>query len=268
MNKIQSKRLFCQLAVEIRLFWRNRQAVYLTFLLPLLGMAMFVYLNQEGVLEKLFNILVRGLGRDLPQEDQGSPMVFWTLGLIVYCIIDAAFESPLPQLVRQRDAGILKRLGGAPLQPWVLLMAKTLNASLLIFIQVAVVLAMGLASSDIAVAGSCLSLAIILLLGVFTVAGLGWALSGLIQDADGAIVAVHAVYIPALLLCGAFVPLQAMPGALQTVARALPLTYLVELLRSVMVDGTDLAANGGDLLALLAWMLGGWIIAIKTFRWE
>jgi hypothetical protein len=38
--------------------------------------------------------------------------------------------------------------------------------------------------------------------------------------------------------------------------------------RSVMVQGAGLGAIGGDLLILLAWMVGGWVVAVKTFRWE
>ena len=34
------------------------------------------------------------------------------------------------------------------------------------------------------------------------------------------------------------------------------------------VEGAGLAAIGGDLIILLAWAVGGWIITIKTFRWE
>jgi ABC-2 type transport system permease protein len=263
----QTTSLFHQLAVEVKLFWRSRQTVYMTFLIPLMGMALLVYLNQEGMLGSLFDTLVRGLGaRDVSGET--SPMTFWTIGLITYCVIDVAFESPVPKLVRQRDGGVLKRLGGTPLRGWVLLAAKTLNAGLLVLIEVALIFAMGLVSSDVTVEGSWWSLGVILLLGTVTVAALGWALSSLTGDADGAIVAVHAVYIPILLLCGAFIPLEALPKVLQTVAKALPLTYFVEPLRGVMVEGTSLAANAGDLLVLLVWMVGGWIVAIKTFRWE
>jgi ABC-2 type transport system permease protein len=270
MNELrgQTISLYHQLAVEAKLFWRSRQTVYLTFLIPLMGMALFVYLNQEGVLERLFYFLVRGLGAGQDWQSETSPMTFWTIGLIAYCIIDVTFESPLPKLVRQRDAGILKRMGGTPLRRWVLLAAKTLNAASLALVQVALIFAMGLVSADVTVAGSWWSLGIILLLGAFTVAALGWALSGLVRSADGAIVAVHAVYIPVLLLCGAFIPLEAMPKTLQIVAKALPLTYFVAPLRSVLVDGTGLAANAGDLLILLAWMVGSWIVALKTFRWE
>ena len=83
-----------------------------------------------------------------------------------------------------------------------------------------------------------------------------------------AIMAVHAIYIPMLFLCGAIIPVEALPRALQIVARGLPLTYFVGPFRSVMVEGTGLAANGNDLLILLAWMVGSWIVAVKIFRWE
>ena len=46
----QTTSLFHQTLVELRLFWRTRQAVYLNFFVPMLGMALFIYLDQEGML--------------------------------------------------------------------------------------------------------------------------------------------------------------------------------------------------------------------------
>ena len=264
----QTISLFRQVVVEVRLFWRSRQAVYLNFFVPMLGMALFVYLDREGLLERVFGLLARSLGAGGEVGGEISPMVFMTIGLITYCIITSAFEGLVPRLVRQREAGILKRLGGTPLRKWVFLASKTLSASVLVFVEAALIFAVGLVSSGVAVVGSWWTLGAILLLGTFTMAALGFILSNLTTSADGAVVAVHAVYIPMLLLCGAFYPLEALPGALQVVARVFPLTYFAGPFRSVMVQGTGLVANGGDLLILLVWMIGGWIVAIKTFRWE
>lgn len=200
--------------------------------------------------------------------DEISPMVFMTIGMITYSIITSAFEGMVPWLVRQRERGVLKRLGGTPLRRWVFMAGKTLSASVLVFIEAALIFFVGLVSSDIVVVGSWWALAGILLLGTFTVAALGFIVGNLTASPDGAVVAVHAVYIPMLLLCGAFYPLEALPGVLQVVARALPLTYFAGPFRSVMVEGAGLAAVGGDLAILLAWMVGSWIVAIKTFRWE
>jgi ABC-2 type transport system permease protein len=127
---------------------------------------------------------------------------------------------------------------------------------------------MGLISSDVTVAGSPWLLATVLLLGIFTVAPLGYILSSVMTSADAAVMAVHAIYIPMLLLCGAFVPVEALPQVLQAAAQAFPLTYFVAPFRAVMVDGAGLGAITGDLLILLAWLVGGWIVAIKVFRWE
>jgi ABC-2 type transport system permease protein len=268
----QTRGLYRQAAAEVKLFWRSREAVYMTFLIPLLGMALFVYLNREGLLDGVFDLLLRNVTSEVLSGQAGppdpSPLAFMTLGIITYCIIAAAFESPVPRLVRERDAGIFKRLGGTPLPAWVLLVAKTMSATGLIFLQVALILAVGWASSDITVAGSGWLLALLLLLGTFAVAPLGFALSSLRISADAAVMAVHAIYIPMLLLCGAFVPLEALPRALQAVARFFPLTYFVAPFRGVMIDGLGLQAIAGDVGVLLAWLIAGWIVAIKTFRWH
>ena len=36
----------------------------------------------------------------------------------------------------------------------------------------------------------------------------------------------------------------------------------------VMLEGLGLPAIAGDLMVLLAWLSAGWILAVKTFRWE
>jgi ABC-2 type transport system permease protein len=266
--RVQTSSLFHQVGTEFRLFWRSRQTIYLAFVVPMLGMALFVYLNREGLLESVFGALFRGLGQEEATLGSVSPMTLMTVGLIVYCMIDVAFESAVPRLVRERSTGIHKRLGGTPLRAWVFLAAKTLSASVIIFIEVVLILAVGLISADISVAGSWWLLGLILLLGTFTTAALGYVLSNVTASADGAVVAVHVIYIPMLFLCGAFIPVEALPKVLQVVAQAMPLTYFVDPFRAVMVQGAGLGAIAGDLLLLLAWTVAAWIVAVKTFRWQ
>ena len=258
--------LFYQVVVEFRLFWRNRQTIYLTFVVPMLGMALFVYLNGEGMLASVFGALQGGQGEAILNDV--SPMTLMTLGLVVYCIVDVAFESAVPRMVRERSAGIYKRLGGTPLHASVFLAAKTATASFIVLIEVVLILTVGLLSADITVRGSWWLLGVILLLGTFTTAALGFALSSLTASPEGAVVAVHAIYIPMLFLCGAFIPTEAMPKPLQLVAHAIPLTYFVGPFHTVMVDGASLKGVVSDLLILLAWLAGAWFVAIKTFRWE
>ena len=140
MNKlpVQFRSLCRQILTEFRLFYRSRQTIYLAFLVSMLGMALFVYLDREGMLAGVFGALFRGLDYQ-PATDLISPMTLMTMGLIVYCMIDVAFESLTPKLVRETGSGIRKRLGGAPLRGWVFLLAKTLNASLTILVEAALI---------------------------------------------------------------------------------------------------------------------------------
>lgn len=264
----QTTYLLHQTLVELRLFWRTRQAVYLNFFVPMLGMALFVYLSQEGMLERFYGLLSRGLGAGGTMLAASSPMALMTVGLITYCIITVAFEGLVPRLVRQRDAGIFKRLGGTPLRKGVFLTSKALSASLLVSIEVALIVAVGLISNDVAVEGSGALLAALLLLGTFTMVALGFIVSNLTKSPDGAVAAVHAIYIPMLLLCGAFVPIEALPGVLRVVAKAFPLNYFAAPFRAVLIEGAGLTAIGGDLMVLVGWTIISWIVAVKTFRWE
>ena len=264
----QTVSLIRQTLAELRLFWRHRQAVYLNFAVPMLGMALFVYLGREGVLERVYGLLIRGLGSGGGTLVESSPMALVTVGLVTYSIITVAFEGLVPRVVRQRDTGILKRLGGTPLRRWVFFASKALSASVLAFIEVALILLVGLVSADVEIAGNLGLLAILLLLGTFTMAALGSLVGSMTKSPDGAVVAVHAIYIPMLLLCGAFVPVEALPGALQAAARVFPLTYFATPFRAVLMEGVGLDAIGGDLAILLVWTVASWVVAVRSLRWE
>ena len=257
-----------QIFTEARLFIRSGEAVFLTFLVPMMAMALFVYLSREGMLANIYSLLFRGLGGDPNYLVRYSPITFMMLGMIVYCIIAAGFESLVPKVVREHSSGLTKKLGGTPLRAWVYLLSKALNAFFLVGIEVALIFAVGLAASEFSMNGNWWDLSVLLLLGTLTIAGLGYCLSNLTKTHDAAIVAVHAIYIPMLLLSGAFVPLEVLPDALRIIARFLPLTYFVILFRGVLHEGLGLVANASSLGVLLLWMIGSWTVALRTFRWN
>jgi ABC-2 type transport system permease protein len=57
------------------------------------------------------------------------------------------------------------------------------------------------------------------------------------------------VTLPLLFMSNAFVPLDAMPGWMEAVARLNPLTYAIEAMRTLVVDGWD-AGVGWSLVVL------------------
>jgi len=74
--------------------------------------------------------------------------------------------------------------------------------------------------------------------GIAGVHRLGYVIASFASTEDAANGMTSAVQFPLMFLSGTFFPIDSMPDALRTVARALPLTYLGDGLRQVMVDGT------------------------------
>lgn len=70
-----------------------------------------------------------------------------------------------------------------------------------------------------------------------------------------------------VLACGITYPVVMLPGWAQTVAAALPPTYIVDDLRRVILAGTPLAGVSGDLLTIVGLTIVFGAVAIGVYRW-
>jgi ABC-2 type transport system permease protein len=68
-------------------------------------------------------------------------------------------------------------------------------------------------------------------------------------------------------LCGLFFPVDALPPTLRLVAKALPLTYAVSLMKGIW-RGEGWIAHGTDVAALVLTMVICIALSAKWFRWE
>ena len=68
-------------------------------------------------------------------------------------------------------------------------------------------------------------------------------------------------------LSGLFVPLEMLPPIVRALARALPLTYAVSLLRCVW-HGEGWRAHAGDVVVLTLMLVICTAISARLFRWE
>jgi ABC-2 type transport system permease protein len=71
-----------------------------------------------------------------------------------------------------------------------------------------------------------------------------------------------------MFLSGAFFQIDQMPQFLQVVARVIPLTYLADALRQVMVGGAPFAPLWTCALVLAGWLVVCFAIASRKFRWQ
>jgi ABC-2 type transport system permease protein len=74
------------------------------------------------------------------------------------------------------------------------------------------------------------------------------------------------VIVPQMFLCGLLWPVSQMPEYLQWLANCLPMTYGVEGIRAMMIEGKDLIDIGKDVGVLAGYAVGLLILASLTLK--
>jgi ABC-2 type transport system permease protein len=171
-------------------------------------------------------------------------------------------------LVADREKLILKRLAATPLRRWQLVGSNVLMRLLIAFTQAVIIVAVGALVFGVQITGSIALTAVFVILGSVAFLALGYVVASYAKTEDSANGMTSVIQFPMMFLSGTFFPIDQMPDVLQTVARVIPLTYLSDALRQVMVGGAPFAPLWLCAAVLLAWLIGGYAIASMKFRWQ
>jgi ABC-2 type transport system permease protein len=241
-----------ELRVEQVLFWRNREAAFFTFLLPILFFLIFGSIYGDSTITK--------------EHIRAAP--FLEAGMIGYGVASTAFAGLAISMVVRRESGVLKRVRGTPLPPATYLVAVLFSTFIVFLIEAVAIILIGRFAFSVALPDRPLSLLGALVIGTLAFAALGLGLSGFIRSAEGSSAVVNFVYLPMVLISGTFFTPKDYPGFLRAIADVLPLTYFTKLVRDVMVRDHHLWSELGSIAVVLAWGAIGLIAAIRRFRWQ
>jgi ABC-2 type transport system permease protein len=171
-------------------------------------------------------------------------------------------------LVADREKLILKRLAATPLRRWQLVGSNVLMRLLIALAQSVIIVAVGTIAFGVEISGNLLLMATFVTLGAVTFLALGYVVASFASTEDSANGMTSMIQFPMMFLSGAFFQIEAMPDVLQTVARVIPLTYLADALRQVMVGGAPFAPLWLCFAVLAGWLVVCFGIAARKFRWQ
>ena len=238
--------LLHQLTFEQRVFWRSREAAVFIFIFPLLLYAL--------------------LGSVYEGEIDGAPAVDVLLaGLFGYGAANTALAGLAIILVGRREAGVLKRLRATPLPPATYMAAVLLSMLVIFALQSVGLVALGTLAFGATTPANWLGFVGAIVLGVACFAGLGLGAAALIRSAEGVSAVVNVIVLPMAFLSGSFGPTDEYPALLEAVADVLPLTYFLDIVYGVYLDGESLFADGKALAVVAAWGLAGLAVALRRF---
>jgi ABC-2 type transport system permease protein len=201
------------------------------------------------------------------QVREFSFITFFVPGILAMALMQTGIFAAVP-LVADREKLIFKRLGATPLRRWQLVGSNILVRLIISVFQAVIIIAVGTLVFGVEVAGSPLVIGAFVLLGSVTFTAIGYVLASFASTEDAANGLTSVVQFPLMFLSGVFFPIEQMPEFLQKVAYLLPLTYLVNALRQVMVDGIPLVPLGVCFVVLLGWLVGAFAISARFFRWQ
>jgi ABC-2 type transport system permease protein len=188
-------------------------------------------------------------------------------GILAMALMQLGFFGAF-QIVALREQKVLKALGATPLPRIFVLGAEVAVRLLLAVVQLALTIAIGVAVFHLHVTGNWLAVLGVVALGALTFTSLGYLLTCRARTVDSGQGLVQVVQFPMMFLSGIFFPVEIMPGFLRHVSTALPLTYLGEALRQVMVGMPSQHSLGLCLAILGGWLVASIALAVSFWRWE
>jgi ABC-2 type transport system permease protein len=212
--------------------------------------------------------LGRTLGPRLPVAPQTAEFVYVAAPVLAALLILISAVLSLVTIISiYREGGILKRLRATPLRPATILTAHVLAKLLFTAATLLLMVLAGKRYYPVDLRIPLLNFTLALLLATWSTLSIGFVLASIVRTARFAQPLAAIVFYPMIGLSGLFFPIAALSPPMQVVARLLPVTYVVSLLRG-MLKGDSWSMHATDVAVLAFVFVACMALSAKVFRWE
>jgi len=232
---------------QMKRFIRSKARIFASIAQPLLFLVTFGF----------------GFSAIFRQAGAGNYLDFLAPGIVAMAIVFSSVFSGI-EVMWDRQFGFLKETLVAPVPRSALMLGRTLGGATVALIQGGLVLVVMLLigfrpASWLAIVPALLVMALISV--IFT--AFGTAMGARLRDMQGFQLIMNFIIMPVFFLSGALFPLQGLPTAMYWVVRVDPLSYGVDALRLLLINGghfglgVDIAVLVVVAAALVS--LGAWL---------
>ncbi len=187
-------------------------------------------------------------------------------GIMAMTVMMSVMTGLPAAISHEKEVGTLDGMMAAPINRLAIILGKTLAQTARGLLQGTLILILAVALFGVTIHGNILLVFALLLLGVFSFVGFGVAITSFAKDQETAMMIMMTLMFPMMFLSGVFFPIQQMPWYMQNISKALPLTYLADALRKVMVLGAGISTITLELVVLIGFGVIMTTIAVPVFR--
>ena len=173
--------------------------------------------------------------------NRGIPGIAYETYLVPAICIQVALAAAVTSgigLVNDIEEGMFEKILVSPMNRTAVFAGKTAAEVFRIAVQVAIILGLGTLLGAQVTTGIVGALGIIVVSVLFSLWFIAFSntLAVLTRDQESTIIGANLLQFPLLFLSSAFLPLETLPGWIQTFARLNPVTYGVDATRAIMLD--------------------------------
>ena len=202
------------------------------------------------------------------EETKNSKAIDYLVpGILAMALMQLGLFAVAP-IVVDRENKVLKRLGATPLRRSTMIISTVVFNLIVAVLQAVLIIVIARLVFDVPMLGNWFYLSGFILLGTLTFLAMGYMLSAFAKNQQTLMPLIMIVQFPMMFLSGIFFPLEMMPGFMRPIMDVMPLTYLGDSLRQIMVDSQPLHSNIVNLAVLGAWLVVCLVLAVRFFKWE
>jgi len=153
-----------------------------------------------------------------------------------------------------------------PIRPYELVVGKMLPYTAVAFVALLEVLFVGTIWFKVPIHGSVPLLLALAAVSLMTSLGMGLLISTLANTQQEAMLLTWFTILPSIFLSGFFFPIAAMPPVLQALSYVVPLTYMMVIVRGIILKGVGLALLWEQVLALA--IFGVVLLTVASLRFR
>lgn len=234
--------------MESKLFFREKQAVFWTFLFPILLIWLFGAMFGDQKIGQM--------------SYSNAYIPSW----IAINMLTTSLFTIGTVLTEYREQGILRRYQATPIPPGKILTAHIIYGTLIFLLSALLIVLFGSLAYNLDFPKYLGSTLIAIALSIFAIFPFGILATSLGKNSRTSAAISSVILNLMLFLSGATFPLEMMPEFLQSVAKILPLYYVVELLRQTW-NFTPITDQLTNVWILLGIGVVSTILATRFFNW-
>jgi len=191
---------------------------------------------------------------------------YFVPGVIVIVVSLVSLLLTSMAVVREKEIGTIEQIMVTPITPAEFILGKTMPFVLISFVDVTLILLIGVFWFEVPLRGSIVLLYFATGLYLLTMLGVGLFISTLSQTQQQAMMSTFLFFFPAMLLSGFSFPIANMPPVIQWLTYFNPVAYFLVVVRTIFLKGVGLSYLWPQILALAAMGAATLWLAVRRFH--